>query len=104
MELETYGVGAEDPPGQPRSLDRALAGAATAPKYTAAFATACGAGLRASEVVTLKGGTGVASELREQPSVRSAATVEPRAMDRASRFTRQLPQVVLHGAEMIKIQ
>ena len=25
-------------------------------------------------------------------------------MDRASRFTRQLPQVVLHGAEMIKIQ
>jgi hypothetical protein len=47
-----------------------LLGAAMAPKYKAAFATAHGAGLRASDVVTLKGGTGVASELREQPSVR----------------------------------
>jgi len=37
-------------------------------------------------------------------SPRSAAIVEPRAMDHASRFTRQLPQVLVHGAEMIKIQ
>jgi hypothetical protein len=38
------------------------------------------------------------------PSARSAAIVEPRAMDRASRFTRQLPQVLPHGAEKIKLQ
>ena len=50
------------------------------------------------------GGTGVAFELREPTSPRSAAIVEPRAMDHASRFTRQLPQVLVHGAEMIKIQ
>jgi len=50
------------------------------------------------------GGTGVASELREPPSARSAAIVESRAMDRANRFTRQLPQVLPHGAEKIKLQ
>ena len=50
------------------------------------------------------GGTRGASELREPPSAHLAGIVEPRAMGRANRLTRQLTKVLLHGAEMIKLQ
>jgi hypothetical protein len=50
------------------------------------------------------GGAGVASELREPPSARSAAIVEPPGYGSSESLTHQLPQVLLHGAEMIKIQ
>jgi hypothetical protein len=43
------------------------------------------------------GGAGVASELREPPSARSAAIVEPPGYGSSESLTHQLPQVLLHG-------
>ena len=61
-----------------------------------------GAALHQSIQTTLRDGRRFRTPRTHSP--RSAAIVEPRAMDHASRSTRQLPQVLVHGAEMIKIQ
>ena len=56
--------------------------AATAPKYKAAFATAHGAGLRASEVIALKVGDIDSTRIRHQSAVRGGG-VGPCVTERA---------------------
>jgi hypothetical protein len=50
------------------------------------------------------GGQASLPNFANRPSARSAAIVEPPGYGSSESLTRQLPQVLLHGTQMIKIQ